>query len=307
MVGRSRRRAARVAILATVLGLVAVAGFDGSAAVAARTGHRSAAVPSKRYYVSLGDSYAVGFQPGLGATRHGFPDQVVTKAIRRGYHLQLVNFGCGGATTTSILHAPSCPVAARAIHGAGYGGLTQAGAAEAFLRAHHGQIALVTVSTGGNDVTSCARAPNPVACVTQATATIKANVGQLASDLRSAAGAHVPIVGTTYPDVILGQWVRAPVSQNLAQLSVTAFRALINPTSRQAYAPAFGRFVDVTNATGAYVALTKTVTRKPYGLIPVAVARVCTFTYYCTVGDIHATTAGYGVIADLIVATLPRP
>jgi lysophospholipase L1-like esterase len=302
----SRRHAARVAILATVLGLVAVAGVGGSAAVAARTGDRPAAASSRRYYVSLGDSYAVGFQPGRGATRHGFPDQVVTKATRRGYHLQLVNFGCGGATTTSILQAPTCPIPARPIHGADYGGVTQAAAAEAFLRAHRGQIALVTVSIGGNDVTSCARAPNPVGCVTQATAAIKTNVGQLAVDLRSAAGPQVPIVGTTYPDVILGQWVRPPVSQNLAQLSVTAFQALINPTLRQAYAAAPARFVDVTNATGAYVPLTKTVTLKPYGLIPVAVARVCTLTYYCTVGDIHATTAGYGVIADLIVATLPR-
>jgi lysophospholipase L1-like esterase len=302
----SRRHAARVAILATALGLVAVAGVGGSAAVAARTGDRPAAASSRRYYVSLGDSYAVGFQPGRGATRHGFPDQVVTKATRRGYHLQLVNFGCGGATTTSILQAPTCPIPARPIHGADYGGVTQAAAAEAFLRAHRGQIALVTVSIGGNDVTSCARAPNPVGCVTQATAAIKTNVGQLAVDLRSAAGPQVPIVGTTYPDVILGQWVRPPVSQNLAQLSVTAFQALINPTLRQAYAAAPARFVDVTNATGAYVPLTKTVTLKPYGLIPVAVARVCTLTYYCTVGDIHATTAGYGVIADLIVATLPR-
>jgi lysophospholipase L1-like esterase len=300
------RQTARVAIVATVLGLVAVAGFGGSTAVAARTGDRTAAASSKRYYVSLGDSYAVGFQPGRGVTRHGFPDQVVTKATRRGYHLQLVNFGCGGATTTSILQAPTCPIPARPIHGANYGGLTQAAAAEAFLGAHRGQIALVTVSIGGNDVTSCARAPNPVGCVTQATPAIKTNVGQLAAGLRSAAGPQVPIVGTTYPDVILGQWVRPPVSQNLAQLSVTAFQALINPTLRQAYAAAPAGFVDVTNATGAYLPLTKTVTLKPYGLIPVAVARVCTLTYYCTVGDIHATTSGYGVIADLIVATLPR-
>ena len=302
----SRRSSAPVAILATVLALGSVTGLDGSAAVGAGTGHRTTAASAKRHYVSLGDSYAVGFQPGRGATRHGFPDQVVTKATRRGYHLQLVNFGCGGATTTSILQAPTCPIAARPIHGADYGGLTQAAAAEAFLGAHRGQIALVTVSIGGNDVTFCARAPNPVGCVTQATAGIKTNVARLAADLRSAAGPQVPIVGTTYPDVILGQWVRPPVSQSLAQLSVTAFRALINPTLQQAYTAAPARFVDVTNAAGAYIPLTKTVTLKPYGVIPVAVARVCTLTYYCTVGDIHATTAGYGVIADLIVATLPR-
>jgi lysophospholipase L1-like esterase len=273
---------------------------------AAPATHHEAAAGSKRYYVSLGDSYGIGYQPGMGATRHGYADQVVAKAARRGYRLQLVNFACGGATTTSILQAPTCPARARALGGPDTGGLTQAAAAEAFLRAHPGKVALVTVTIGGNDVTMCARSPNTVACVTQATATIQANVSQLAADLRAAAGPTVPIVGTTYPDVILGQWVHPPVSQNLAQLSVIAFRSLINPTLQRSYAAAQGRFVDVTAATGAYVPLTQTVKSPPYGVIPKAVARVCTLTYYGSVGDIHAKTPGYGVIADLIVATLPR-
>ena len=215
-----------------------------------------------------------------------------------------MNFGCGGATTTSILYATTCPLAA--LHGPRYPGLTQAGAAEAFLRAHVGQIALITVSIGGNDVTACGRKPDPTSCVTQATATVQANVARLATELRAAAGPTVPIVGTTYPDVILGQWVHPPVNMNLARLSVTAFQALINPALTRAYAAAGGRLVDVTTATGAYVPLTRTVTLKPYGVIPAAVARVCTLTYYCALGDIHPKTAGYGVIADLIVATLPR-
>ncbi|HSO95429.1 MAG TPA: SGNH/GDSL hydrolase family protein [Acidimicrobiia bacterium] len=293
----------RALLIALALSIVLEAGAAVAAAQPTRTGAASTAT---RYYVSLGDSYAVGYQPGRGITRHGFADQVVSKATRRGYHLQLVNFGCGGATTTSILHAPGCPVGAGAHGGPGYEGVPQAAAAEAFLQAHPGQIALVTVSIGGNDVTACARATDPVACVTQATAEVKANVSQLAAGLRAAAGSTVPIVGTTYPDVILGQWVRSPVSQNLARLSVTAFQALINPALQQSYATAGARFVDVTSATGAYVPLKQTVSRKPYGVIPVAVARACTFSYYCSVGDIHATTLGYGVIADLIVATLPR-
>jgi lysophospholipase L1-like esterase len=303
MVRSPRRYPARVPILATMLGVVAALGFSAPAVAATRAVDHAAA-PSKRYYVSLGDSYAIGYQPGLGATRNGYSDQVVAKATRRGYRLQLVNFGCGGATTTSILHATTCPLGA--VHGPGYGGLTQAAAAESFLRAHTGQVALVTVSIGGNDVTMCARNPDPIACVTQATAAIRTNVSQLAADLRSAAGPNVPIVGTTYPDVILGQWVRQPVDKSIAQLSVTAFRALVNPALQQSYAVAGAGFVDVTNATGAYIGLTQTVMLKPYGVIPVAVARACTLTYYCAAGDIHAKTAGYALIADLIVATLPR-
>lgn len=296
-------RSRRIALVAFGLGVVLAAGVTTAAAL---PGRGRAASTAKRYYVSLGDSYAVGYQPGRGITRNGFADQIVTKAVLRGHHLQLVNFGCGGATTTSILHAPGCPAGARARGGPDYGGVPQAVAAESFLQAHAGRVALVTVSIGGNDVTACASAPDPVACVTQATAGVRANVSLLAAGLRAAAGPTVPIVGTTYPDVILGQWVRRPVNQNLAQLSVTAFRSLINPALQQAYASAGGRLVDVTAATGGYVPLTQTVSRAPYGVIPVAVSRACTFSYYCSVGDIHATTVGYGVIADLVVATLPR-
>jgi lysophospholipase L1-like esterase len=304
MLDRPHRRRWHAAAAATLAAIATVA-VSATVAVAAPRIPDAAASP-KRFYVSLGDSYAVGYQPGRGVTHHGYADQVVAKAVRGGYRLQLVNYGCGGATTTSILQGTSCPAPARALGGVDTGGLTQAAAAEAFLRAHPGKVALVTVSIGGNDVTMCAGDPNPVGCVTRATASIKANVTRLATELRAAAGPNVPIVGTTYPDVILGQWVHPPVSQNLAQLSVTAFRALINPTLQQSYAAAQARFVDVTAATGAYVPLTQTVRRPPYGVIPQAVARVCGYSYYCSVGDIHATTSGYGVIADLVVATLPR-
>jgi len=275
-------------------------GAGGSVASLSRPG---SAAPT-RYYVSLGDSYAIGFQPGRGITHNGFADQVVTKARARGYRLKLVNFGCGGATTTSILQATSCP--APALNGAPYGGLPQAAAAENFLSAHRAQVALVTVSIGGNDVTACASSPDPIACVTQAATTLKANVATLAGGLRAAVGPAVPMIGTTYPDVVLGQWVHPPVSQNLARLSVVAFRSLINPSLRTAYASAGGGFVDVTAATGAYIPLARMVNLKPYGAVPAAVARACEFSYYCRVGDIHATNAGYVIIANLIVANLPR-
>jgi lysophospholipase L1-like esterase len=260
-----------------------------------------------QYYVSLGDSYATGYQPGRGSTTEGFANQVVPKARKRGYRLKLVNFGCGGATTTSIVKSKGCAKLARAVGGPGYEGQTQADAAAKFLRAHRGQVALVTVSIGGNDVTACARGgSDPVTCVAGATTGIKKNVGKLSKQLRSAAGKDVRIVGTTYPDVILGQWVRQPVNQDLAKLSVVAFKSLINPALKDVYGKVGGRLVDVTKATGAYGSLEETTTLAPYGEIPVPVAQVCKLTWYCEKGDIHSRKSGYGVIADLIVKTLPR-
>ncbi len=132
------------------------------------------------------------------------------------------------------------------------------------------------------------------------------NVTVIAERLRKAAGSRVRIVGTTYPDVLLGRWVGPDADQGLARASVVAFKQLINPALEQAYASAGGRFVDVTAATGAYGPLDATTTVAAYGVIPLPVAKVCEYSYYCEFRDIHARTNGYELIAELIVKTLPR-
>jgi len=115
------------------------------------------------YYVSLGDSYSVGYQPGRGATA-GY-----TAVVAKSTGLKLVNFGCGGATTSSLVSSIGCPDVLPHTAGAVlYPTTTQEAAAEAFLTAHRGHIGLITVSIGGNDVTSCATQANPVACVATA-------------------------------------------------------------------------------------------------------------------------------------------
>ena len=73
--------------------------------------------------------------------------------------------------------------------------------------AHRGHIGLITVSIGGNDVTACATQANPISCVATAVSGITKNVTGLAVALRSAAGPGVPLIGLTYPDVILGSYV----------------------------------------------------------------------------------------------------
>ena len=132
------------------------------------------AVPSESgasgpmYYLSLGDSYSVGYQPSPtpGATS-GY-----TAVVAAGKGMQLENFGCGGATTASILTFDDvfCGSSSPTDNPNGYGppaatdvgpataGQTEVQAAVAFIAAHPGQIGLVTISIGGNDVTSCAAA-----------------------------------------------------------------------------------------------------------------------------------------------------
>jgi len=265
--------------------------------------------PATTYYVSVGDSYSVGYQPGLGATT-GYAGYVAKKT-----GLTLANFGCGGATTTSIIDTVGCPDVLPHTAGAHlYPTTTQAAAAEAFITAHRGHIGLITVSIGGNDVTACAAQASPIPCVATAVVSIDENVRTLATGLRAAAGPRVPLIGLTYPDVLLGAYVyptqpATALRLALASTSVVAFKSLINPALAKAYAAAGGAFVDVTAATGAYTPLTTTATVAPYGTIPRAVAQVCTLTWYCADGNIHATGTGYAFIGRLVAsryATLRR-
>ena len=136
---------------------------------------------------------------------------------------------------------------------------------------------------------------------------MKTNVTTLAAGLRAAAGPKVPIIGLTYPDVILGEYVYPSLPAtaariSLAQLSVVAFKSLINPALAKAYAPSGGVLVDVTAATGAYTPLTSTTQLIPYGTIPIGVAQVCALTWFCKEGNIHATTKGYTLIGKLVTA-----
>jgi lysophospholipase L1-like esterase len=268
----------------------------------ALSGVAPAGASGPTYYVSVGDSYSVGYQPGVGATT-GYAGYVTKKT-----HLTLANFGCGGATTTSIIDSVGCPDVLPHTAGAHlYPTTTQAAAADAFIAAHRGHIGLITVSIGGNDVTACATQASPISCVATAVTSIDQNVTTLATGLRSAAGPKVPIIGLTYPDVILGDYVypaqpATAARMALAAQSVVAFKTLINPALAKAYAAAGGVFVDVTAGTGAYTPLTTTVTVAPYGTIPQAVARVCTLTWFCAVGNIHATNTGYALIGKLVTA-----
>src|SRR5262245_37809189 len=85
--------------------LLGLAGLLVLAPAASAARHKAALGPHpvKGILLSLGDSYSVGWQElpggGQGSTHNGPADQLVPLAAARGWHLKLVNLGCGGATT----------------------------------------------------------------------------------------------------------------------------------------------------------------------------------------------------------------
>jgi lysophospholipase L1-like esterase len=262
------------------------------------------------YDVSLGDSYGAGYQPvasaRTGRDTGGFAYQVVGLAKAKGYDFILRNFACDGATTATVLQQNGCALTAPGPDSMSYPGHTQASAADRFIAEHPGQIGLVTVSIGGNDILGCAAAAIFLSCVTNALAGLLGNLHQLLAGVRAAAGPSVPIVGLTYPDVFLGLYPsNDPQQKQLAGVSVSGFEQVVNPALASAYAAVGATFLDVTRATGGYIPLTESRPSGSRGSTPVAVADVCALTYFCRVQDVHPTNSGYALIARLIVATLP--
>jgi lysophospholipase L1-like esterase len=296
-----RRRIVGFVVLVVVLALGAVTSASAKPAPSGR-----------QYFISLGDSYSVGYQSDVGhTTLNGPASQLVKLARRQGYRFTLVSFGCGGATTTSMLTQLSCPTAARLPGAPGFPGKTQVQAAVAFIKHHPGKVGLVTISIGGNDVDVCLATADPLGCVAGNMPKATANLTKIVKQLRVAGGKGMQIIGSTYPDVALGAWVLPNTFGanrfTLAAESVTSFRRFINPGLKRAYGSVGAKFVDVTKATGAYGPFV-TVNDPPYGVIPVPVATVCRLTFFCTRIDIHMTTPGYAVIARLEAAALaPRP
>ena len=91
MTKRLHSSATRILLAAVSLSVVAV--------MAAPSMSQAGAATPTKYYVSLGDSYSVGYQPKpTSAATAGYTAYVAKKL-----KMQLVNFGCGGETTYSIL------------------------------------------------------------------------------------------------------------------------------------------------------------------------------------------------------------
>ena len=75
------------------------------------TASPSAAVETGSPYLSLGDSYAAGFQPEPIGSTHGFAQQIAERSAAGPDPLTLVNLGCPGATTSAVIEDVGCATA----------------------------------------------------------------------------------------------------------------------------------------------------------------------------------------------------
>lgn len=251
-------------------------------------------------YLAIGDSYAAGFRPSLD----GEPAQNTTSGfawkIARDRGLDLVNVSCSGITAVDFLEGEACDEGMRGPDGPPSTGGSEADAMTRHLDRYGDDIDLVSVVLGANDLRRCSLDSTLRACVQEIRPTDA--LDRLLTLIRGRVGDDVPIVGLTYPDFWTGEPVLHPAADSapaIADATVEMFRTVFNPALRAVYEKHGATFVDVTEAFGAYTPADRTVETAEFGTIPARAEDVCTWTYYCTIGDPHPTSAGHTEIARI--------
>jgi len=247
------------------------------------------------YYVSLGDSLAASDQPN-GDFQHGYAEQLYATLHVESSGLKLVKLGCGGESTTSMVYGSQDPAVAAScgppsFYTRNYPHKTQLAEAVAFLNSHRERVSLVTIDIGANDL------PNALAIAT--------NLPVILDRLRVAAGPSVPIVGMNYYDPNLATiWLGGGSLSDLeAEIdSIVGFNDFLEGFYEADPADGADPYADVETAFQV----------RDTTLIdgaPLTVLRECQWTWICfppPLGpDVHATTAGYGVIAQAFLDALP--
>jgi lysophospholipase L1-like esterase len=275
----------------------------------------AAAAPPPRYYLALGDSLSQGMQPNAQGktvdTDEGYTDDLL--AIERGQipGLTLVKLGCGGDTTSSLLTGRGNDQNARALHCDRKGG-SQLKAAELFLKAHHaaGEVPLITLDIGANDVDGCPSLPSSqiIPCVETGLASIKHNLPPILKGLKNAAPKGTKFAAMTLYDPVLAGYFSASSADRMLASESVALAYELNGELTSADTAAGFLTADVAGAFDTY----DMTTIVPFGgaSIPIDVARVCAWTWACatppTGPNIHANIDGYAVIAGAFQRVLGR-
>ena len=278
---RWRLATTAMAILALTFVSFAPAQAQGHANSSARTPRLHAS-----YYLSLGDSLAYGYQPNLVAEGDTNPADYRSYAEHYAAlhpRLRLVNYGCPGETSTTMVTG-GCPWPAQYLHD-GYGGAgSQLAAAQAFLARHGAQVKLVTIDIGSNDLLALVKgcqtgSPDAVeACVLaglpKTLATLSANYATILAAVTSAAPHADVVIFNLYNPLALtlpqsDQLVRA-VNKGLA-----------------------------TVATGAHVQVADSFDVINLGAgTPLEKLAVCGLTWECSsYANVHPNTLGYWALA----------
>ena len=249
------------------------------------------------YYLSLGDSLSTGVQPiGPEAfqfrTDDGYADQLCAMASSKLPGLRAVKLGYPGESTATMLDGSLCSYP----HG------NQLAEGVAFLRAHRGEVAFVTIDIGSNDFTTY-----DADGMAAGLESIGRNLPRILASLRAAAGPETPIAGMTIYDPLLARWNAGPEGQALARISVSHGVVPINAGLTAIYRASGIEVADVETAFST-TDFDTLVWLQGVGAVPLNVARVHEWTWAAApppLGpDPHANAKGYRVIAEAFARVL---
>jgi lysophospholipase L1-like esterase len=253
------------------------------------------------YYLALGDSLARGVQPnsrGVSVrTRQGYPNLLLRAERRSHPRLRLMNLGCPGESTTTMLRGGICH----------YRAGSQIAAARRFIRRH--RIAFITIDIGANDVDACSAytGTQVQSCLQNGLKRTRANLPMIVRALRQVAGPRIRVAGMTYYDPFLAFYVGDALHRLAAQASIGSTQSLNNSLIRDFKAQGV-RLADVASAFHTYTPWTRMTQLGGHGTVPVAVASICRLTWMCAPAprgpNVHANKAGYKKIAEAFAAKL---
>ena len=280
----------RITTMLSVTAVLALVPAGGAMAAPGPGGHHGkSGQHAMQWYLALGDSLAAGFQPGQGDDKTGgYAGPVLADLQQNQGKTKLVNLGCSGETTTSMMDGTKCS----------YEDGSQLAQAVSFLKAHKNKVRMVTLDLGSNDVLGCVSKETGIdgECVKNALGGIATNLPAILGQLR-AASPHTRIVVLNYYDPILAAWLQGDTGKTIAELSVTLLQ-LINGVIAGA---AKGVNASTADVAGAFSTNDwRTTTVPGLGEVPTNVARICEWTWMCTEGNIHPNDTGYGVLADAV-------
>jgi lysophospholipase L1-like esterase len=264
-----------------------------------------AEAPLSGFYLDLGGSASVGFQPTESfphgqPTTDGYANDVVAYEAARGVTLDLTELGCGGETTTTMINGGD-----RCYHEDG----SQLADAISFLRAHDGEEGIVTLDLGFNDLRGCLHlGSRSQACVEGRMTVLQEQLPYILQSLQAAAGSGVSFVGVGFDDPYLADAITGRTGARFASHSETVLDQL-NEALSTIYANAnipmatVSSFFDADNRSRVNLA--------GVGNVATNVANACELTWMCAPKpygpNLHPNDAGYLKIAAAIESELQPP
>ncbi len=245
-------------------------------------------------YLALGDSVAAGTQQPEPFTDDAYTDRLASHLRDRYGVSEFVKLACPGDDTVEMIYGGGLcyPV-----------GYSQLDAATDYLTSHPGEVDVITITMGANDILKCDTTdPNVAVCVAQQLQTMGQNLAHIIGTLKAVAPDAL-IVGMNYYNPNLAFWLVDPA---IAEASM----ALVSPFN--------GTLEAVYGALGVPVADVETTfqTFKDNGQVPQNVRIICSYTLMCEKSgpdyvlsdydptspgpqtDIHPSDLGYIKIAD---------